>query len=240
MLANVVRTDRTPRRRLGEKARRAAILAAAQEAFRDLPYDEVSIATVARAAHSSPALVHRYFGSKSALYQQIVRHSIEQLLTKQTAAWADLGPEAVAWDRLAAATQTYLDHVASSPVGWSAPLRAPGEGPIQAETLRIELRHWYVSAIHDMLGITPTSASRHAVRGYLAFVDAACLSWVDDGCQPGERAALVAMTVGALAAALEAAQPPAQPPANPTPAADSRPTTRAQLRMPPPISWRPS
>ncbi len=226
----MVRTDRTPRRRLGEAARRAAILAAAQEAFRDLPYDEVSIATVARAAHSSPALVHRYFGSKSALYQEIVRHSIEQLLTKQTAAWADLGPEAAAWDRLAAATQTYLDHVASSPVGWSAPLRAPSEGPVQAEALRIELRHWYVSAIHDMLGLTQTSASRHAVRGYLAFVDAACLSWADDGCQPDERAALVAMTVGALAAALEAAQPPAQPSATPVVTDESGPTTRSQLR----------
>jgi hypothetical protein len=44
--------------------------------------------------------------------------------------------------------------------------------------------------------------SELAFHGYLGFLDAACLAWVDAGCPVTEREPLVATAVGALRGAL--------------------------------------
>ena len=50
----------------------------------------------------------------------------------------------------------------------------------------------------------PTQQARHqyAQGGYYGFVDAACLRWVDKGCPPDERWALVDAALGCLGGAL--------------------------------------
>ena len=50
----------------------------------------------------------------------------------------------------------------------------------------------------ELLGPGP----EHAFRGYLGFLDAACLTWVEADCPDGEREPLVAAAVGALRGAL--------------------------------------
>ena len=71
MTSKRTRTSRTPRRtgrRPGPNRTRAAILDAARAAFADRGYDAVSIRAVARDAGVDPALVHRFYGSKEALF----------------------------------------------------------------------------------------------------------------------------------------------------------------------------
>jgi AcrR family transcriptional regulator len=55
-------------RRPGPNQTRAAILDAARAAFAERGYDVVSVRAVAREAGVDPALVHRFYGSKEALF----------------------------------------------------------------------------------------------------------------------------------------------------------------------------
>ncbi|MFQ1002957.1 TetR/AcrR family transcriptional regulator [Modestobacter sp. SSW1-42] len=202
------RTDRLPRRRLDPEQRRAAILDAAREAFAAAPYAAVSVAGIATAAASSEALVHRYFTSKSGLYQAVVAESIDELLTRQVAADTALGSRAAVRLRLATSIEVYLEVISNSPVGWAAPLRDPHHDVPAAAELRARARDRYVELLRGILGLAPAPARDHALYGYLGFLDAACLSWVALGCPPEQRGALVAMAVAALAGALDATGTP--------------------------------
>jgi AcrR family transcriptional regulator len=61
-------TPRRTGRRPGPNQTRAAIVRAARAAFAERGYDAVSIRSVARDAGVDPALVHRFYGSKEALF----------------------------------------------------------------------------------------------------------------------------------------------------------------------------
>jgi AcrR family transcriptional regulator len=61
-------TPRRTGRRPGPNRTRDGILRAARTAFADRGYDAVSIRAVARQAGVDPALVHRFYGSKEALF----------------------------------------------------------------------------------------------------------------------------------------------------------------------------
>jgi AcrR family transcriptional regulator len=200
----VTRTDRRPRRRLDPEKRRAAILAAAREAFAHAPYESVSIAGIAAAADSSEALVHRYFASKGALYLEILQESTDELLTRQIAADTALGSRAAARLRLATSIEVYLEVISNSPVGWAAPLGNPHDGFPAAAALRTRARERYVGLLRGVLGLEPNPPQDHALHGYLGFLEAACLSWVTAGCPADQRRAVVEMAVAGLAGALDA------------------------------------
>jgi AcrR family transcriptional regulator len=203
----VTRVDRRPRRRLDASRRRAAILDAARAAFAAGSYQEVSVAAVAGAAGASEALVLRYFGSKAALYVAVVEEAIALLLERLAAADAALDPGAPWTERAAGSVRTYLDFVAAFPRGWAGPLRAPYGEPPEAEALRVDLRRRLVGQLRARLGPAPDRPRDLALHGYLGFLDAACLDWVDAGCRDGERAVVVAMAVDALRAAVATAGP---------------------------------
>jgi AcrR family transcriptional regulator len=196
--------DRRPRRRLDPEQRRAAILDAAREAFASAPYESVSVAGIAAAADSSEALVHRYFASKGVLYLEVLRESIDELLTRQVAADTALGSRAAARLRLATSIEVYLEVISNSPVGWAAPLRNPHDGFPAAAALRAEARERYVGLLRGVLGLDPAPLPDHALHGYLGFLDAACLSWVAAGCPAEQQRTLVEMAAAALAGALDA------------------------------------
>jgi AcrR family transcriptional regulator len=196
--------DRRPRRRLDPEQRRAAILDAARDAFAHAPYESVSVAGIAAAADSSDALVHRYFASKGELYLEVVRESIDELLTRQVAADTALGSRAAVRLRLATSIEVYLEVLSNSPVGWAAPLRNPHDGFPAAAALRTQARERYVGLLRGILGLEPDPVQEHALYGYLGFLDAACLSWVTAGCPAEQRRPLVEMAAAALAGALDA------------------------------------
>jgi AcrR family transcriptional regulator len=202
----MARVDRRPRRRLGAEQRRSAILDAAREAFSRAPYDQVSLAAVAEAAEASEALVHRYFATKSGLHAEVVRGAVETLLRRQRDADEALGPDATPRERLVSSIEVYLDFVADAGEGWAAPLRNPHDGSVAAARLRVETRERYVRLLRLVLGLPVNEPRDHALRGYLGFLDAACLSWVDAGRPAGQRSAIVGMALGALDGALHATE----------------------------------
>jgi AcrR family transcriptional regulator len=195
------RTDRVPRRRLDGDQRREAILLAARDLFAGAAYPDVSTAQIATAAGASPALVFHYFGSKAELYTTVVDGAIQVLTDAQRAAQDRLDPGVPARDRVRASLLVYLDHIATHPSAWVAPLLG-GTEPHEALALRRRARDRSVQELRDLLA--PTARARHdyALWGYFGFLDQACLRWVDAGCPDTDRHALVDAALGALEGAL--------------------------------------
>lgn len=192
---------RSPRRRLGCDVRRAAILDAALEAFAGAPYAEVSVAAVAQASESSTALVFHYFGSKAQLYEETLRVTNERLATRRAQIEASLPEGASTRDRVRAHLLVHLDHVATHPRAWAAPL-LDGEGPKGASELRYTARAEYIEALRGLLGYADCPRTTYALWGYVGFLDQACLAWVEAGCPEDQRGALLDAASGALEGAL--------------------------------------
>lgn len=195
------RTDRAPRRRLDVDQRREAILAAARGLYAKAPYPEVSIAQIARAASASPALVFHYFGSKAALYAAVVDDAIQTLADAQRAAQAELDRGVSARDQVRASLLVYLDHIATHPTTWAAPLLG-GQEPREALDVRHRARAGYVAALRDLLKLSTWARHDYALWGYFGFLDQACLRWVETGCPDTDRHALIDAALGALEGAL--------------------------------------
>lgn len=195
------RPDRTPRRRLDVDQRREAILTAARALYAQSTYPEVSIARIAEAAGASPALVFHYFGTKAGLYVAVVETAVKALADAQRKAQDRLDTNVPARDRIRASLLVYLDHIATHPTAWAAPLLG-GPEPREALDLRHRTRAGYVAALRDLL--RPVTWARHdyAVWGFFGFLDQACLRWVEAGCPDTDRHALADAALGALEGAL--------------------------------------
>jgi len=76
-----------------------------------------------------------------------------------------------------------------------------GEPP-EAAVVRAESRASYLATLRSLL--PPSTALRHefALWGFMGFVDAACIAWVEMDCPGNERDALVETCLGALEGAL--------------------------------------
>jgi AcrR family transcriptional regulator len=197
-------TDRRPRQRLGAESRRAAILRAAGEAFAAQPYPRVSVADIAAAAGASEALVHRYFGSKSALYVAVVRFATDRLLERQRAADSALGPGATPRERLAESIRVYLVAIQDWSVGWTSRLNDPAGEPAEATALRHRNHQTYLALLRAVLAVPDTPAVGYALTGYLGFLNAATLGWTERGHPPGDTEVLISQCLAALEAALAA------------------------------------
>lgn len=194
-------SDAQPRR-LDPATRRAAILASARLAFASRPYDQVSLAAVGRGAGVSEALVHKYFDGKAGLFAELTQEAVDRLLAAQAAADAALPPGSSRRDRVRSSLLVHLDHVASHPVGWSAPLMGSADDPEAARAIRQAASERYVALLQDLLGGRDDLRSRYAIHGYLGHVQASCLNWSLRGCPDEERWPLVEAALGALQGAL--------------------------------------
>jgi AcrR family transcriptional regulator len=161
----------------------------------------VSIAQIAQATGASPAPVFHYFGSKATLYAAVVDAAIRTLAGAQRAAQDQLDQSVSAKDRVRASLLVYLDHIASHPATWAAPLLG-GEEPREALDVRHHARAGYIAALRDLLEPATCARSDYALWGYFGFLDQACMRWVEAGCPDTDRHALVDAALGALEGAL--------------------------------------
>lgn len=90
--------------------RRLEILAAAERAFADGPFHQVSLDDVAEVAGVSKALIYEHFESKRDLYRALLAKASDDLMERvRTAVAEQAEPEA----RLQAGVEAFLDFVAS-------------------------------------------------------------------------------------------------------------------------------
>jgi AcrR family transcriptional regulator len=163
------------RTRLDVDERRKQLIALGLELFGTRSYDEVSIDELAAAAGISKGLLYHYFPTKKDFYVATVRHAAEQLVARTSD-----DTQGTPLERLRAGLDAYLDYVIEHQQPYTALMRG-GVG-VDAEVARI------VDDTRSALGVrllegTPVDAKdplvRLALRGWIGFVEAATLDWLD-------------------------------------------------------------
>ena len=193
----------TRRARLSTDARREQLVALGIDIFSERPFDEVSIDDIAVAAGISKGLLYHYFPSKRDFYVAVIRSAADEMQ-----ALTEPDPALEPRERLAAALERYLEYVETHARGYATVLRAGiGSDPAVADIVE-EVRGAMVARLLDDLPVVPAGedppvALRVAVRGWVGFVEAASLDWLEHrGLARGDlREMLIAALGGAVSAA---------------------------------------
>ncbi|WP_087116921.1 TetR/AcrR family transcriptional regulator [Corynebacterium urinipleomorphum] len=183
------------RRRLPVEQRRAQILDVAGALFAENGYNGVSTLTVAQACGVSEGLLFHHFLSKAEIYAAVVERRLNRLDEAMRNAVDGMPPNSPKRDTVRALIVTYLDHIAEEPLSWAAVTR--GDTPAEAQFVGIERRDGVVDKLLALVGDRSI-----AVSGFLGFVEAVCLDWVDAGCPNESREPIIAASLGALEGAL--------------------------------------
>ncbi len=167
--------DEPPRARLDVDERRRQLVALGLDLFGERSYDEVSIDELATAAGISKGLLYHYFPTKKDFYVATVREAAAQLvaLTSQDTTGDPL-------ERLRAGLDVYLDYVTAHQKPYVTLMRS-GVG-VDADVARIVV-DTRAALCARLLEGTPVDAQdpivRLALRGWIGFVEAAVLEWLD-------------------------------------------------------------
>jgi AcrR family transcriptional regulator len=173
--------------------------------FAQDPYDDVWIEQVAEIAGVSRGLLYHYFPTKRDFFAAVVRRESARML-RLTAAVPGLPVR----DQLGTGLDTFLEYVASHAQGFRAFHRAEAAGDVVVRAAYREGLAAHEAQIMAALAADPRlvdrlpgpAALRLAVRGWLAFLVAVCLDWLDE---PGPtRAEVRDLCARALLGALEA------------------------------------
>lgn len=186
------------RRRLSAEQRRAAIIAAACEAFDASPYDQVAVADVARAAGSSDPLIYHYFPSKADLYAAAVTARLGELAARVTARLDALPEHTNARDRVRAVVEAHLGHAERHGGAWASALDGVGAEPAQAESARAQARSGRLELLASFLVPDPRPERHYALAGHVALLDGVTREWVRRGGRQGERPGVVTAVLDSL------------------------------------------
>ena len=127
--------------------RRAAILAAAMEAFARHGYHGTSIDDIASAAGISKALIYEHFDSKQALHAELVTSQAEALFARLAAAATD--PHADPEGRLRGGIDAFLGFVEERRDAWRALFRDAADPELGEVVDRVQ--HDATSAVAELL-----------------------------------------------------------------------------------------
>ena len=197
-----------PRRRirLENEQRREQLLTLGVQAFSERTYDDVSIDDIAKAAGISKGLLYHYFPTKRDLYLAGLRATAAELIASTTAATSDMTMQPL--ERMRAGLDAYLDHVSRHARPFVALMRGGIGSDPEVVSVIEGVRATYVERFLEKAEGTPLSAIllsnrplvRLAVRGWIGFVEAASLEWLQK--KEVERTTLRDMLVDALLASL--------------------------------------
>ena len=172
-------TDKSRRRtrRLSDE-RREELLRAGVELFSARSYDEVSIDEIAAAVGISRGLLYHYFPSKRDFYVAGLRRAADDLLAAVAPA-----VRAPAGDRLTAGLDAYLGYVETHARGFVSLMRGGigSDGEVRAivDGVRETLTAGVLEGLQTA-GVERPSL-RLAVRGWVGFVEAVSLEWIERG-----------------------------------------------------------
>jgi AcrR family transcriptional regulator len=180
--------------RAGE--RRRQLIEAALAVFGERDYDEVSVDEVADAAGVSHGLVFQYFGSKKGLYVACLQPLIEFFRER-----IEPDPDLVPIERLRSGLRNYADLISEHPAGYRS-LMTRGTGFSEVREGLERARWERVTRLAEGMGLDPNQpAVRVGLRSWIAYVDTAMLTWLDQ--RAPDRDALVELLVRALGATAE-------------------------------------
>jgi AcrR family transcriptional regulator len=204
-------------RRLDVDERRRRLLALGADLFTRHAYDELSMARIAREAGISKALLYHYFPSKEAYFVATLEEKAAELEARTTPD-PTLGP----LEQLSASLDAYLAWIEENAGSYDKMIRSSGAVPeVRAllDRVRTDTASRILGGLRGDAPVPPVL--RTAVRGWLGFMDGACLDWVAHRDLDREtlHGLLLAALLGAVAAAEGAEAGGEDPPAGAGPTA---------------------
>jgi len=188
--------------RLGVDERRRRLLELGAQLFTEHAYDELSMAKIAKHAGISKALLYHYFASKEAYFVATLEEKAAEL-QQRTIPDPSLPP----LEQLSGSLDAYLQWIEENSSSYDKMIRSAGAVP-EVRQLVDRVRAETAQRIVDGLsqGKPPTPALRTVVRGWLGFIDGACLDWVKhrDLDRQTLHGLILATLLGAVLAAGEA------------------------------------
>ncbi|GAB2915704.1 TetR/AcrR family transcriptional regulator [Rhodococcus aerolatus] len=183
------------RTRLSPEARRAQLIDLGVQMLSSRTLDELSVEEIADRAGISRGLLFHYFASKQDYRVAVVQQVAQQML-ELTAPDPALDPLA----RLHASVASFVDYVSENRDAYVSLLRGGASEPaLQAvlDATRTEMARRTVEGSED-LGIPTTTASRLAVRGWIAFTEEVVVTWLTDPTASLSRDELLGLLVTGL------------------------------------------
>lgn len=166
-------------RRLEPDQRREQILACATELFGERPFASVSTTELAARAGVARGLINHYFGTKRALYLEVVRRMVT---IPQVA--VDLLPHGTVEERIDASVSWFLDGVSRHSRTWLAAVGAESADP-DVQRILAEADERAADRVLDATGLADTAPHRDelraTIRAYGGMVKAAAREWLVRG-----------------------------------------------------------
>lgn len=187
-------------KRLQVDERRRQLIDAGAALFGKHAYEELSMREVAQAAGVSKPLLYHYFPSKIELFKAAVAEKAEELgqLIRPTGDGTPL-------EQLTAGLDAYLDWIEQNAQTWSKLMQSAATLPEARELVEGFRQHTMNLVLSGVIGkAKPRPAIRTAIKGWLAYMDAAILDWTQAKDLPREK--LRELLVTAFTATLLAAQ----------------------------------
>src|SRR3954452_7633001 len=188
--------------RLDVDERRRRLLDLGADLFTRHPYDELSMAKIAKAAGISKALLYHYFPSKEAYFLATLEEKADELQARIVP-----DPGLPPLEQLSASLDAYLRWIEENASSYDKMIRSASAVPEVrrlVDRVRAEPARRFADGLTQ--GNPATPALRTVVRGWLGFMDGACLDWVKHRDLDREvlHGLILATLLGAVLAAGEA------------------------------------
>jgi len=161
--------------RLAVDERRRRLLELGSDLFTRHSYDELSMAKIAREAGISKALLYHYFPSKEAYFVATLEEKANELQQRTIP-----DPALPPFEQLSASLDEYLRWIEENAGAYDKMIRNAGAAP-EVRALLDRVRSQTANRI--LVGLSPDGPPspllRTAIRGWLGFLDGACLDWVN-------------------------------------------------------------
>jgi AcrR family transcriptional regulator len=183
--------------RLDVDERRRRLLELGAELFARFSYDELTMATIAREAGISKALLYHYFPGKQAYFAATLEEKAAEL-----AALTEPDPSLPPLEQLTRSLGAFLGWVDENRDAYAKLVRSAAAIP---EVREVVDRVRDATSARILEGIAPDGAPpplRAAVRAWLWFMDGAILDWVEHGHVTREQ--LQGLLLGTLLGAVTA------------------------------------
>jgi AcrR family transcriptional regulator len=185
------------RSRLEPQQRREQLLDTAAVMFAEKPYEDVFVEDIAARAGVSRALMYRYFPSKRDLYVGMFKRASHRLLAR-----ANPDPQLPLAEQLASGLEAHIKYFADHPFEAVAINRGAFSDDPAIQAIIADELNVIAQRLTDKLVAEGRlrDVTEIAVEGWLAFVRAACVKWVQS--QKITRAGLTEMCLRAFDCAL--------------------------------------
>jgi AcrR family transcriptional regulator len=185
-------------KRLDTETRRSHLIAVGLELFGATPYDQVSMADVARSASVSEGLAYHYFSSKRDLFVSVVKRVVEDLLEATRARATAQSPR----ERLDAGLGAHVSFAERFPHAYSMVVQGGSGVDREVRELCEQARWAGLEEIIRSSGIAdPSPRLKVALRGWSGFQEGAIIEWLKR--RDLEESELVDLLADALMATVE-------------------------------------